>query len=75
MTSKRQVIEILKMQIEGVPIAEIAKQFNLSKGRISQLANRPENKALKQLMLNRIAEAAADEIIEGRKEKTDADSD
>ena len=32
MTSQRQVIEILKMQIEGVPITTIAAQYGLSKG-------------------------------------------
>lgn len=66
MTSQRQVIEILKMQIEGVPITKIAAQYGLSKGRISQLTNKPENKKLKQLMIERIAEAAADEIIAAR---------
>ena len=75
MTSQKQIIEILKMQIEGVPITEVAKRFGLSKGRISQLVNRPESKRLKEMMLNRIAEAAADEIIEERKEKGNVDSD
>ena len=76
MTSQKQIIEILGMQIEGVPITEIAKRFNLSKGRISQLANRPESKRLKEMMLTRIAEATADDIIaERKKEETDVDSD
>ena len=65
MIRRSQIIEMIKMQIEGVATTSIAEKFGVTKGRIYKLTNRPENKELKQLMMNRIAEASADEIIAG----------
>ena len=64
MIAKTQIIEMLKMQIEGNSVIKIAERFNLTKGRVSQILNKEENQRLKQLMIDRIAERTADEIYE-----------
>lgn len=71
MLGKKQVIEMIAMQIEGKTNVEIAAAFNLTKGRISQILNTDENKRLKQLMIDRIALARADEIL--NKEQVDSE--
>ena len=64
MLGKKQVIEMIKMQIEGNSVIKIAEAFNLTKGRVSQILTKEENQRLKQLMIDRIAERTADEIYE-----------
>lgn len=68
MISQKEVINMLAMQINGTTVEEIAKRYNRTKGTISTLLNREENQRLKQLMIDRIALAKADEIVEKGKE-------
>ena len=62
MLGQKQVIEMIAMQIEGNSIETIAEAFKLTKGRVSQILNKDENQRLKDLMIERIALAKADEI-------------
>ena len=62
MLGQKQVIEMIAMQIEGNSIETIAEAYNLTKGRVSQILNKDENQRLKDLMIERIALAKADEI-------------
>lgn len=54
---------MIAMQIEGNSVIAIGEAFGLTKGRVSQILNKEENQRLKQLMIDRIALAKADEII------------
>ena len=49
MLGQKQVIEMIAMQIEGNSIEAVAKAFNLTKGRVSQILNKDENQRLKQI--------------------------
>ena len=41
--------------IKGKTIVQIAEAFKLTKGRVSQILNKEENRRLKQLMIDQIA--------------------
>ena len=66
MLGKKQEIDMITMQIEGKTVTEIAATFDLTKGRVSQILNKDENQRLKQMMIDRIALAEADKIVERR---------
>ena len=76
MTSKRQVIEMIKLDIEGVSRTEIAKRFDITKGRVSQILNTPDNLRIKKEMTRQIQGAINRVAAKMKaKEKNDADSD
>jgi len=56
-TSKTQIIEMIKMDTEGVSRTEIARHFDLTKGRVSQILNAPENQRTKEEMQQKIQSA------------------
>ena len=60
---------MIAMQLEGNSVVKIAEHFNLTKGRVSQIINKPENQQLKAKMIDRIALAEADKIVERKKNR------
>ena len=57
--------------IKGKTIVQIAEAFKLTKGRVSQILNKEENRRLKQLMIDQIALREGNEI-NNRETTTDA---
>ena len=57
--------------IKGKTIVQIAEAFKLTKGRVSQILNKEENRRLKQLMIDQIGLREGNEI-NNRETTTDA---
>ena len=66
--SKIQVIEMIKLDIEGVSRTEIARRFDMTKGRVSQILNSPESKKIKAEM-SRQVQSTIDRVAKRMKEK------
>ena len=54
--------------IKGKTIVQIAEAFKLTKGRVSQILNKEENRRLKQLMIDQIALRKANQIADTLRE-------